>query len=159
MGFPSSTSGKKSTCQCRRQELWVWSLSQEDHLKEGMATYSSILVWRISGTEEPGRLQSLAFQKVRHNCSDLAFTWVLRRLTLFTPNSMVSQMRDFTQSLGSPWMVPSFPRFIPKFPATLAATKVTGGKGAGHNIWKNVVVQGHNIKSIRMKWDQDGRQN
>ena len=38
------------------QETWVRSLGQEDPLKEGMATYSSVLAWRISWTEEPGRL-------------------------------------------------------------------------------------------------------
>ena len=40
------------------QETWVQSLSQEDHLKEGMATHSSILAWRIPQTEKPGGLQS-----------------------------------------------------------------------------------------------------
>ena len=38
------------------QETWVRSLGQEDPLKEGMATHSSILVWRIPWTEEPGGL-------------------------------------------------------------------------------------------------------
>ena len=38
------------------QETWVRSLGQEDPLEEGMATYSSILAWRIPWTEEPGRL-------------------------------------------------------------------------------------------------------
>ena len=32
-------------------------------LEEGMATHSSILAWRISWTEEPGRLQSLGSQR------------------------------------------------------------------------------------------------
>ena len=36
------------------QEMWVWSLGQEDPLQEEMATCSSILVWRIPWTEEPG---------------------------------------------------------------------------------------------------------
>ena len=40
------------------QETWVQSLSQEDHLKEGMATHCSILAWRIPQTEKPGGLQS-----------------------------------------------------------------------------------------------------
>ena len=40
------------------QEIQVWSLGQEVPLEKGMATYSSILVWRISWTEETGRLQS-----------------------------------------------------------------------------------------------------
>ena len=40
------------------QEAWVWSLHQEDPLEKGMVTLSSILVWRIPWTEEPGRLYS-----------------------------------------------------------------------------------------------------
>ena len=39
-----------------RQEIWVWSLSQEDSLEEEMSTHSSILAWRIPLTEEPGGL-------------------------------------------------------------------------------------------------------
>jgi len=37
-------------------EMWVWSLGQEDPLEKGMATHSSVLVWRISWTEKPGKL-------------------------------------------------------------------------------------------------------
>ena len=40
--------------------------TQEDPLKEGMATHSSVLAWRIPWTEEPGRLQSMGSQRVRH---------------------------------------------------------------------------------------------
>ena len=54
------------------QERWVWSLGQEDPLKKGLATLSSILAWRISWTEEPGGLQSRGLQRVRHDWSDLA---------------------------------------------------------------------------------------
>ena len=39
------------------QEMQVQSLSWEDPLEESMATHSSVLVWRIPWTEEPGRLQ------------------------------------------------------------------------------------------------------
>ena len=39
------------------QEMRVRSLGLEDSLEEEMATHSSILVWRIPGTEEPGGLQ------------------------------------------------------------------------------------------------------
>ena len=45
-------------------ETWVRSLGQEDPLEKGMATHSSILAWRISWTEEPGRLQSMGSQRV-----------------------------------------------------------------------------------------------
>ena len=36
------------------QEMWVWSLGQEDPLEKEMATHSSILAWKIPWTEEPG---------------------------------------------------------------------------------------------------------
>ena len=42
-----------------KQETQVRSLGQEDPLEKEMATYSSTLARRISGTEEPGRLQSI----------------------------------------------------------------------------------------------------
>ena len=48
------------------REAWVWSLGWEDPLEEGMATHSSIPAWRIP-TEEPGRLQSIGMQRVRHD--------------------------------------------------------------------------------------------
>ena len=49
------------------QETRVWFFSQEDPLEEGMATNSSILAWKIPWTEEPGGLQSMGSQRVRHN--------------------------------------------------------------------------------------------
>ena len=50
------------------QEAWVKSLDQEDALEEDMATHSRrILAWRIPWTEEPGRLQSIGFQGIRHD--------------------------------------------------------------------------------------------
>ena len=44
------------------QETWVQSLGQEDALEKEMATHSSILVWRIPWTEEPGELQYMGLQ-------------------------------------------------------------------------------------------------
>ena len=49
------------------QENWVQSLGWEDTLEKGVATYSSILAWRILWTEETGRLQSKGLQRVGHN--------------------------------------------------------------------------------------------
>ena len=43
-----------------------------DALEKEMATHSSVLAWRIPGTEEPSRLPSLGSHRVRHNWSDLA---------------------------------------------------------------------------------------
>jgi len=47
------------------QETWVQSLGWEDLLEKGMATQYCILAWRIPGTEEPGRLESMGSQRVR----------------------------------------------------------------------------------------------
>ena len=53
-------------------ETWVRSLCQEDLLEEDMATHSSILVWKIPWTEEPGRLQSVGSCRVERDRRDLA---------------------------------------------------------------------------------------
>ena len=49
------------------QETRIQSLGQEDPLEEGIATHSSILAWRIPWMEEPGGLQSMGPQRVRHD--------------------------------------------------------------------------------------------
>ena len=45
-------------------ETWVGSLGWEDPLEKRKATHSSVLAWRISWTEEPGRLRSMGSQRV-----------------------------------------------------------------------------------------------
>ena len=47
--------------------LWSLLLSGEDPLEEEMATHSSLLSWRIPWTEEPGGIQSMGSERVRHN--------------------------------------------------------------------------------------------
>ena len=49
------------------RKTWVQSLSWEDPLEEQMTTQSSILAWRIPGTEEPDGLQSMGSQRVGHD--------------------------------------------------------------------------------------------
>ena len=67
-GLPWRVSGKESTYAISAmQETCVRSLGGEDHLEKEMATHSSTLAWRIPWTEEPGRLQSMGSQRVRHN--------------------------------------------------------------------------------------------
>ena len=58
------------------QEMLVQSLSQEDPLEEEMATHSSILAWRIPQTQEPGGLQLMGSQRVRHD-------WAAKHVYLF----------------------------------------------------------------------------
>ena len=56
------------------RETQVRSLGQEDPLEKEMATHSSILAWRIPWTEQPGGLQSMRSQRVRHNWETNTFT-------------------------------------------------------------------------------------
>jgi len=49
------------------QEAQVWSVSWEEPLEKGVTTRSSILVWRIPWTEEPGGLQSMGSQRIGHD--------------------------------------------------------------------------------------------
>ena len=63
-------------------KIWVQSRGQEEPLEKGMATHSSILAWRIPGTEEPNRLQSMGLQRVRHYWVTNTFTSLSRWITL-----------------------------------------------------------------------------
>ena len=49
------------------QETWVRSLGQEHPLEKEMAIHSSTIAWRIPWTAEPGGLQSIESQRVRHD--------------------------------------------------------------------------------------------
>ena len=50
-----------------RQETQVQSLGWEDSLKKGMATHFSILASTVPWTEDPGELQTMVLQRVRHD--------------------------------------------------------------------------------------------
>ena len=56
-GFPCGLAGEG-------QDTQVQSMGQEDPLEEGMASYSSILAWRIPWSEQPGGLQSIGSERV-----------------------------------------------------------------------------------------------
>jgi len=57
------------------RETRVQSLGQEDLLEKEMATYSSILAWKIPWTEEPGRLQPMGSERAGHDrVTSLHFT-------------------------------------------------------------------------------------
>ena len=65
--FPRGSAVKTLPAMQEPQEIRVRSLGQEDPLEEGMATHPSILAWRMPWTEEPGGLQSMGLQRVRHD--------------------------------------------------------------------------------------------
>ena len=62
-------------CLSTMWETRVRSLGREDLLEKEMAIYSSSIAWKIPWTEEPGRLQSMGSQRVRHDsATSLHFT-------------------------------------------------------------------------------------
>ena len=60
-------------------ETWVWSLGWEDGLEKGTYIYSSVLVWKLPWTEEPGRLQSIGLQKVGHDWVTFTYNWYTKK--------------------------------------------------------------------------------
>ena len=83
-------------CLSVMRETWVQSLGQEDPPGEGGGNHSSILAWRIPWTEEPGRLQSMGSQRVRH-------AWATSLSLL--PDPSAGRCYTFAQSgsSNSPW--------------------------------------------------------
>ena len=67
-GFPGDSVVKKIHLPMQEtQETQVRSLGWDDPPEKEMATHSSILAWEILRTEEPGRLQSMGSQRIRHD--------------------------------------------------------------------------------------------
>ena len=63
-GFPGVSAVKNPPAM---QQTLVGSLVLEDPLEEGMATHSNVLAWKTPWIAEPGGLQSIGSQKVRHD--------------------------------------------------------------------------------------------
>ena len=63
LGFSAGSDSEEFPCHAGDPDL-IPGLC--DPLEKGMAIHSSVLAWRIPWTEEPGRLQSMGFQRVRH---------------------------------------------------------------------------------------------
>ena len=78
------------------QETQVWSLGWEDTLEEEMVTQSSILAWKIPWTEEPGVLQSMGLQRVRHD-------WVTNAYTKYTIHVMCLNYPETTSHKTGSW--------------------------------------------------------
>ena len=75
MGFPCSSVGKESACNAEDPGL-IPGLRRSPLEKE-MADNCSILAWEMPQTEEPGRLQSMGSQRVRHNSATNSFQLIL----------------------------------------------------------------------------------
>ena len=66
-GFPGSLAVKNPPAMHYAQVIRVQSLAQEESLEGGRATHSSMRAWRIPLPEEPGGVQPMGLQRVRHD--------------------------------------------------------------------------------------------
>ena len=111
-------------------ETWVWSLGQEDPLEKEMATYSSILAWRILWTEEPGGLQSTGSQRVGHDWATSLthmsikfffekerwyYSWQLNNLGVAAGNWSLWAVENLHITYGQPFIsvIPLYPWIQP----------------------------------------------
>ena len=85
------------------QQTWVWSLGWEDPLEKEMATPSSILAWRISWTEEPGRLQSMGSQRVGHTW---VFTFRILSTSLHPPSFWSFELKSLLWTWNTKYFAP-----------------------------------------------------
>ena len=89
------------------QETQVQSLDREDSLEKGMATYSSILVWRIPWTEEPGRIQSMGSQRVIRDWMTNTFSFTVSDIVM----SLSISFRIMPSSPSTQLHLAGFPSF------------------------------------------------
>ena len=93
------------------RETRVWSLGWEAPLEKEMATHSSTLAWKIPWMEEPGGLQSVGSQRVRHD-------WATS-LSVFT----FMHWRRKRQPSVLAWRIPGTGEPRPNFPRFTAVSK------------------------------------
>ena len=86
--------------------MWVRFLDLEDLPEESMATHSCILAWRIPWTEKPGRLWSAGLQRVQHNWSDLACTYMY---VIWRKDTCISMFIAVLFSTAKTWKQPICP--------------------------------------------------
>ena len=72
--------------------MWVRSLGWEYPLEEGIATHSSVVAWRVSRIEEPGGLQSMESNRVKHDTRDLACILIFQNQNVLLQFSEVIQI-------------------------------------------------------------------
>ena len=64
--FPGGTEVRDPSASAGMQDTQVWSLGQEGHLEEEIATHSKVVFWKIPWTEAPGRPQSVGLDTSEH---------------------------------------------------------------------------------------------
>ena len=112
-GFHSSSVVKKPPAM---QETWVWPLGWEDPLEKEMATHSSILAWEIPWREEPGGLQSMESQRVRHILATKPPLQLFRCLYTLSRYKVFRIVPCAIQQVLTVYLPISYNQFIPPHP-------------------------------------------
>ena len=81
------------------QETWVQFLGWEDPLEKETETHSSILVWRIPRTREPGGLKPIGLKRVRHDWVTINFLWPVTEFWLL----LVPLRAAFLAKMSAKW--------------------------------------------------------
>ena len=159
--------------------MLIPSLHWEDPLKEGMATHSSILAWRIPWTEEPGGLWSIGSQRVRRDWSDLIHThacslkgklWQPRQCIKkqkhhFANKGLYSQSNGFSSSYIWMWELDHKKGWVPKnwcfrtvvLENTLESPLDCKSKQVNHNGYQSWIFIGTNYAEVEVPifWQPD----
>ena len=117
VGFPGGSVVKKKIC-LQMQELWVWSLLQEDPLKKDMTTHSSILAWRTPWTEKSGGLCPWCHKRVGHDLAteqqQILLTLSSSASPVYSPTYLIRSIYhcSFFPMVLSFWIILCLVRFI-----------------------------------------------
>ena len=147
LGFPGGSDSKESAHNVG------WSLSQGDPLEKEVATYSGILAWRIPWTEEPGRLQSMGLQRVRHNWETNTHTHAVADVSR---KSHTTDLFFFFFSFYFTSSLNEFVRVFPKgTPGWVASSVEIGSLEDGMKVlWETGVGGIQNLgKCLKQQWN------
>ena len=95
---------KNPPANARTIEMWVQFLGQKGPLKEGMATHSRVLPWRIPWIEEPSGQQSMRLQRITHDWSNLAYTQAHPGFKTESPLSQDNSLSWANLGIWSPFL-------------------------------------------------------
>ena len=158
---PGGDSGKDPACQCRRHERCGFD-TWEGKIPGGGHGTPSILAWRIQWMEEPSRLLSIRWQRVRYDWSDLACMHARQLLTASLGFPGGSDSKDSACSAGDPGSIPGSGRSPGEgngYPLLYSCLENSKDRGAWwavvHGVVKSWIwlTHPHFQRSGYMKWN------
>ena len=147
-GFPGGLVVKNLCANAGTQEVQVRSLGREDPLEEEVATHSSILVWKILWTDEPGGLQSKGLQRVGHD-------WTIEHMScrkVVPWKGLVVALLERAQEEHFPWcQIPCWVKreffFVQQLIAEdLLSSRHCGTYTSSSRCWRSICVLGAGVQ-------------